>query len=79
MNIGDEEDGDDEVFGGSGDDIMGAGDGEDKMFGESGDDFLSGGVVDSPLVDLFSGGRGTDTCIAEAEDKVRSCEIRELP
>jgi Ca2+-binding RTX toxin-like protein len=79
MNIGDEEDGDDEVFGGPGDDTMAAGVGEDKMFGETGDDRLFAGEEDSPLVDLFSGGRGTDTCIAEAEDKVRSCEIRDLP
>ena len=76
LNIGDEEDGDDEVLGGPGDDIMAAGDGEDKLFGNAGDDYLTGGEVDSPLVDLFAGGRGTDTCFADEEDEVRSCEVR---
>ena len=77
LNTGDdEENGDDEVFGGPGDDVLAAGVGEDKMFGESGDDRLFAGKADSPLVDLFSGGRGTDTCDPGEEDKLRSCEIR---
>ena len=79
LNVDYEENGDDEVFGGPGDDIMSAGHGEDKVFGESGDDRLFAGFKgkeDSPLVDLFSGGRGTDTCEPHEEDKLRSCEVR---
>jgi Ca2+-binding RTX toxin-like protein len=74
--IGEHENGDDEVFGGPGDDVLAAGVGEDKMFGESGDDQLFAAQEDSPLVDLFSGGRGTDTCDPGEEDKLRSCELR---
>ena len=74
--IGEDESGDDEVFGGPGDDVLAAGVGEDKMFGESGDDQLWQYKADSPLVDLFSGGRGTDTCDPGEEDKRRICELR---
>jgi large repetitive protein len=75
LNFGDAEDGDDEVSGGAGDDNLHAGVGRDRLFGNSGDDTLQEGEVDSPLVDLFSGGSGTDTCFAGAEDAVRSCEV----
>ena len=76
LAISEEEKGDDEVFGGPGNDTIAAGAGEDRMFGESGDDHLTEGEADSPLVDLFSGGRGTDTCDPGEEDKLRSCEVR---
>ena len=75
LNFGDEEDGDDEVSGGKGDDDLHAGVGADRLFGNSGDDTLAEGEVDAPLVDLFTGGLGTDTCFAGAEDTVRSCEV----
>ncbi len=75
MNFGDEEDGDDVVVGGPGNDDLHAGVGADRLFGNGGDDFLAEGEVDAPLIDLFSGGIGVDTCFAGAEDDVRSCEI----
>jgi Ca2+-binding RTX toxin-like protein len=75
LNFGDEEDGDDEVFGGSGDDDLHAGVGSDRLFGNAGDDVLSEGEVDTPLIDLLSGGPGVDTCLAGSEDDVRGCEI----
>ncbi len=36
---------------------------------------LAEGEVDSPMIDLFSGGLGVDTCLAGAEDDVRGCEV----
>jgi Ca2+-binding RTX toxin-like protein len=76
LNFGDEEAGDDIVFGGPGDDDLHAGVGADRLFGGAGNDFLAEGEVDAPIVDLFGGGFGVDTCFAGAEDTVRSCEIR---
>ena len=75
LNFGDEEDGDDVVVGGPGNDDLHAGVGADRLFGNGGDDFLAEGEVDAPVVDLFSGGIGVDTCFAGAEDTLRSCEI----
>jgi Ca2+-binding RTX toxin-like protein len=75
LNFGDEEDGDDVVFGGPGDDDLHAGVGADRLFGGAGDDFLAEGEVDAPVVDLFAGGFGDDTCFAGPEDVLRSCEI----
>ena len=75
LNFGDEEGGDDVVVGGSGNDDLHAGVGADRLFGNGGDDFLAEGEVDAPLIDLFAGGIGVDTCFAGAEDEVRSCEI----
>jgi Ca2+-binding RTX toxin-like protein len=74
LNFGDEENGDDQVFGGRGDDDLHAGVGIDRLFGNRGDDFLAEGEVDAPLVDLFSGGTGADTCFAGVEDELRGCE-----
>ncbi len=74
LNFGDEEDGDDEVFGGNGDDALHAGVGSDRLFGNAGDDVLAEGEVDTPLIDLFSGGHGVDTCLAGSEDDVQGCE-----
>jgi hypothetical protein len=74
LNFGDEENGNDFVAGGDGDDDLHAGVGRDRLFGNDGDDTLSEGEVDAPLVDLFSGGQGADTCNAGAEDVVRGCE-----
>jgi Ca2+-binding RTX toxin-like protein len=74
LNFGDEEDGDDLVAGGDGDDDLHAGVGRDRLFGNAGDDSLREGEVDAPVVDLFSGGPGVDTCSAGAEDVVRQCE-----
>ena len=74
LNFGDEENGDDLVQGGPGDDDLHAGVGRDRLFGGIGDDTLSEGEVDPPLVDLFSGGPGADTCTAGPEDVVRGCE-----
>ena len=76
LNFGDEEAGDDTVFGGPGDDDLHAGVGADRLFGGAGNDFLAEGEVDAPVVDLFAGGFGVDTCFAGAEDVVRGCEIR---
>ena len=75
LNFGDEENGDDQVYGGAGNDDLHAGVGVDQLFAGSGDDFLAEGEVDAPLVDVFAGGVGTDTCFAGAEDDVRACEI----
>jgi Ca2+-binding RTX toxin-like protein len=74
LNFGDEENGNDFVAGGDGDDDLHAGVGRDRIFGNDGDDTLSEGEVDAPVVDLFSGGPGADTCHAGAEDVVRGCE-----
>ena len=74
LNFGDEEDGDDFVVGGGGDDDLHAGVGADRLFGNDGNDLLQEGEVDAPLIDLFSGGAGIDTCDAGAEDQVRGCE-----
>lgn len=73
LNFGDQEDGDDLVVGGYGGDDLHAGVGADQLFGSAGDDTLREGEVDAPIVDLFSGGPGLDTCGAGAEDRVRSC------
>jgi hypothetical protein len=45
------------------------------LFGNAGDDFLAEGEVDAPLIDLFSGGSGVDTCFAGDEDDVHGCEV----
>jgi RTX calcium-binding nonapeptide repeat (4 copies) len=74
LNFGDEEDGDDVVVGGGGDDDLHAGVGLDRLLGNDGKDTLSEGEVDAPMVDLFSGGAGIDTCSPGAEDQVRGCE-----
>jgi Ca2+-binding RTX toxin-like protein len=74
LNFGDEEDGDDVVHGGDGADDLHAGVGADQLFGEVGNDFLAEGEVDAPLIDLFSGGPGVDTCFAGAEDSLKQCE-----
>jgi Ca2+-binding RTX toxin-like protein len=74
LNFGDEEDGDDVVYGGDGEDDLHAGVGADQLFGEVGNDFLAEGEVDAPLIDLFSGGPGVDTCFAGAEDSLKQCE-----
>ena len=74
LNFGDEEDGDDMVSGGGGDDDLHAGVGRDRLFGNEGDDTLREGEVDAPMIDLFSGGAGVDSCSAGAEDRVRGCE-----
>jgi Ca2+-binding RTX toxin-like protein len=74
LNFGDEENGDDVVSGGVGDDDLHAGVGRDRLFGNGGDDMLFEGEVDAPLIDLFSGGPGVDTCTAGAEDLVLGCE-----
>jgi hypothetical protein len=74
LNFGDEEDGDDLVYGGDGNDDLHAGVGADRLFGQVGNDFLAEGEVDAPLVDLFSGGPGLDTCFAGAEDSLKQCE-----
>jgi hypothetical protein len=42
----------------------------------SGDDRLAEGEVDAPIVDVFEGGRGADTCGAGSEDLVSSCEAQ---
>ena len=75
LNFGDEEDGDDVVYGGEGDDDLHAGVGADQLFGWNGNDFLAEGEVDAPLIDLFSGGPGVDTCFAGSEDTLRWCEV----
>jgi Ca2+-binding RTX toxin-like protein len=75
LNFGDEENGDDVVYGGAGDDDLHAGVGADQLFGQAGNDFLAEGEVDAPLVDLFSGGPGVDTCFAGAEDSLKQCEV----
>ena len=75
LNFGDEEDGDDVVYGGEGDDDLHAGVGAIELFGRSGNDFLAEGEVDAPLIDLFSGGPGVDTCFAGSEDTIRWCEM----
>jgi Ca2+-binding RTX toxin-like protein len=62
------------VSGGGGDDDLHAGVGSDRLFGNRGNDTLQEGEVDAPLIDLFSGGSGVDTCTAGAEDRVRGCE-----
>jgi Ca2+-binding RTX toxin-like protein len=74
LNFGDEEDGDDEVIGGGGDDNLRAGLGADRLFGSRGDDFLGEGEVDAPIIDLFAGGPGIDSCSPGAEDDVQGCE-----
>lgn len=74
LNFGDEENGDDVVSGGRGDDDLHAGVGRDRLFGRSGNDTLQEGEVDGPLIDLFSGGAGIDTCSPGPEDVVRECE-----
>ncbi len=74
LNFGDEENGDDLVSGGGGDDDLHAGVGLDRLFGNDGNDTLQEGEVDAPMVDLFSGGAGIDTCSPGAEDVVRGCE-----
>ncbi len=76
LNFGDEEDGNDLVVGGAGDDDLHAGVGRDRLFGNTGDDSLREGEVDAPIVDLFSGGNGVDTCSAGEEDVVRGCELQ---
>jgi Ca2+-binding RTX toxin-like protein len=75
LNFGDEENGDDVVYGGEGDDDLHAGVGADQLFGQDGNDFLAEGEVDAPLIDLFSGGPGVDTCFAGAEDSLKQCEV----
>lgn len=75
LNFGDEENGDDVVHGGEGNDDLHAGVGTDQLFGENGNDFLAEGEVDAPLIDLFSGGPGVDTCFAGAEDTLKRCEV----
>ena len=62
------------MFGGDGADDLHAGVGRDRLFGGDGDDELREGEVDAPMIDLFSGGAGVDTCAAGAEDRVRGCE-----
>ena len=74
LNFGDEEDGDDVVSGGGGDDDLHAGVGLDRLLGNDGNDTLREGEVDAPMVDLFSGGAGVDSCSPGAEDQVRGCE-----
>ncbi len=74
LNFGDEEDGNDVVSGGRGEDDLHAGVGLDRLFGNDGNDTLQEGEVDAPMVDLFSGGDGIDSCTAGAEDDVRGCE-----
>ena len=75
LNFGDEENGDDVVYGGAGNDDLHAGVGADRLFGQAGSDFLAEGEVDAPIVDLFSGGSGLDTCFAGTEDTIRQCEL----
>ena len=75
LNFGDEEDGDDVVVGGEGNDDLHAGVGADQLFGRGGNDFLAEGEVDAPLIDLFSGGTGVDTCFAGTEDMLKQCEV----
>ena len=75
LNFGDEEDGADLVIGGGGDDDLHAGVGADRLFGNDGEDVLREGEVDTPIVDLFAGGAGIDTCWAGPEDRVRSCDV----
>ena len=75
LNFGDAEDGDDVVVGGVGNDDLHAGVGADVLLAGAGDDRLAEGEVDAPIVDVFAGGPGTDTCGVGVEDVVTSCEV----
>ena len=75
LNFGDSENGNDLVVGGWGADDLHAGVGADWLFGGPGADRLAEGEVDAPIVDLFAGGLGLDTCGPGAEDVVFSCEL----
>jgi hypothetical protein len=41
----------------------------------AGNDRLAEGEVDAPIVDVFAGGPGTDTCGVGLEDAVTGCEV----
>lgn len=76
LNFDDEEDGDDVVSGGSGDDDLHAGVGLDRLFGNHGRDTLREGEVDAPMIDLFAGGAGIDSCSPGPRTKSEAARAR---
>ncbi len=75
--------GDDDIYGGDGDDCINAGSGEDVVHGEGGNDTIYGGNHADILVgglgyDYLDGGWHTDTCVDDIEDDYDDmffCEI----
>ncbi|NET36403.1 MAG: calcium-binding protein, partial [Cyanothece sp. SIO1E1] len=85
---GDIDGGNDTLFGGAGNDSLGAksgddelfgGIGDDLLFGDDGDDILRGGVGNDTLIgDDFSGGEGSDTFVfaaGEGTDTIEDFEV----
>jgi Ca2+-binding RTX toxin-like protein len=63
--------GNDRLFGEDGNDTIFGGPGADKLFGGAGNDKLT---CNDGTRDSVSGGSGTDTCIADADDLLSSIE-----
>ncbi len=67
-------DGNDDLFGGSGDDIMFGLNGEDNLFGGSGDDVLFGGSGN----DMLDGGEGSDVILAGSGDDLIQFDVSDV-
>lgn len=72
--------GNDELYGGTGDDAMADEEGTDELYGGPDNDFIDASdfmPVDGP--DVVNGGDGFDTCIVDGNDTVSNCEDTHPP